>query len=266
MNLEEMAERIKYFLEHPEPLDEELLDEAAEKFKWVLKTLEPEEPTTGDRVFRPSLLGKCTRMLGYMYHGFKGEPLTYDTKLTFLTGHILELVLLTIARGAGVPVEGLQKRIDVDGVGGNLDFELGDYVIDIKSQSDISFDIANKKGIDDGFGYPTQLEIYRQGADKEKGGWLTINKNRGTIAVHEYEPKPHKLDIALRKREIVKASTPDNLPERDYDLEVDPKTKKMRLCMQCKFCNFKELCWNITEEIKGYNNSVQFLSSGPKDD
>lgn len=262
MNLEQMAERIKFFLENPEPLNEELLDAAAKEFRYYLeRQLSPQEKQVGEAVLRPSSLGKCTRMLAYSYHGFEGEPIDYNTRLTFLMGNILEIVLVFAAQQSGVPIEDLQRKVEVEGIEGSLDFILGDYVVDVKSQSDYSFSL----GIDDEFGYPTQLEIYRQGAGKSKGGWLTINKNNGKIAVHEYEPKPLKLDIALRKAEIVRQSTPDNLPARDYDLEVDKKTKKMKLCLQCRFCSYRNLCWNIVEEMEGYKGAIHYISTGAKD-
>jgi len=116
----------------------------------------------------------------------------------------------------------------------------------------------------DDFGYQTQLEFYKAGMDKLTGAWIAINKNRGEIAVMEAPHKPYLVKLGKEKKDRVMASTPLALPPRDYDLETEKKTGKLKLAMQCKFCNFKGLCWNIASTEPGWNNSVTYYAEGPK--
>lgn len=219
---------------------------------------------TGAAVLSPSSLGKCTRQLAYAYHGFPKAPLKYNERLTFLTGSLLELVLYIVFEAAGVPIQDQQKELTIGDIVGTTDGTLCGYVVDLKSMSKASFEIAVRDGVSNDFGYLTQMQLYKVGLNSRKGVFIGINKNTGEIALFEAEDRPVLVEIASTKRKIVIESSPDKLPARDFALEVDPKTKKMRLPMQCKFCSYKEHCWEIVEVVKGYNNSDQYISSGPK--
>lgn len=263
---EQTVEAIKDYLQFPdETILPEILLNATSRFHNILvKQLTKEIPRTKEEVLSPSTLGKCTRQLGYAYHDFPREPFTYDSKFTFITGDIIELIIYTIAEIAGVPFEDIQKRIKVGEIEGNIDGNLGDYTVDVKTMSDAAYNIADRNGIDDAFGYPTQLQLYVEGTGKKKGAWICYNKNKGTLQVHKAANRPQLVEIAKNKREIVINSTKDALPSRDFELEYDKKSGRRKLAMQCKFCPYKYHCWEITGIGEGYNRSEVYYASGQK--
>jgi len=230
----------------------------------IAKYFTKQDERTGEAVLSPSSLGKCTRQLAYKYHGFEGEPFSYETIMTFMTGELLERSTYMLADAVDSPISDIQKQITVGETSGSIDGTVGDIVVDVKSMSDAAFNINHQNGaMDDGFGYLTQMAYYVQGMGKKIGEWITINKNKGTIAVLTAPARPHLVDIGEEKRKTVLNSTPDNLPRRDFDLEYEKKTSRLRLCMQCKFCAFKARCWEITDTKPGWNNSVTYYAKGP---
>lgn len=264
----ELIDGIKNFLRNPNLPDEatgiDIYGEYKERFVDLLeKQLNPVE-RTGEELLSPSQLGKCTRMLAYAYHGFEGEPLEPETKLTFIFGDLIELIIYFIADVAGFEITNKQQYINVDGIEGNIDGTYKKSVLDIKSASPGAFSIAERNGVSNTFGYTTQLQIYKKGTEKESAFWLYVNKATGEMAVFDAPENPLLVELAKRKKELVVSSSPGRLPARDHTLETDPKTKKLRLGVECKFCKFKSSCWNITGIGKGYNNSTTYFSDGPK--
>ena len=266
-----LVDAIKKFLANPPALDKDKLGEYqkfeihwAEKFKDLMAKyfIKDERDNTGKN--RPSSLGKCTRQIAYTYHGIEGLPISPETKMTFLTGELLELIFYMLADAVGHPVQNTQAKADLGWVSGSIDGEIGDTLIDVKSMSDAAHAIATREGISDAFGYQTQLELYKVGRQKEKGAWIGINKNKGKISVFPSVSRPHLVQIAKEKAELVQASTPDNLPARDFQLEYEKKTSRLKLPFQCKFCDHRERCWEITSEEPGYNNSVTIYAKGPR--
>ena len=214
-----------------------------------------------------SNLGKCTRQLAYKYHGIQGERIDYKSRLTFCYGDIVEVLLYILFDVVGAPVDNKQVSINEDGITGSPDGSLEDWAVDIKSMSAYAFKLAQEKGVDNAFGYETQLSIYTKALGKTLLGWFGICKDKGDIDFFPGLFKPSLVEIAKRKKEIVEQSTLDNLPARDYQLEADaPRGKasgKLKLAMQCKFCPNRFQCWNITEVAAGFNNSEVYYATGP---
>ncbi len=124
----------------------------------IAKYFTHQDDRTGAAVLSPSSLGKCTRQLAYKYHGFEGEPFSYETIMTFMTGDILELVAYMLADAVDSPISDIQKQVTIGETSGSIDGVVGDIVVDIKSMSDAAFNINQQNGaMDDGFGYLTQI-------------------------------------------------------------------------------------------------------------
>ena len=69
-----------------------------------------------------SLGAKCSRQLWHKkYNPEEVEKLPYHVKLKYLFGHILEHLLLFLAREAGHTVEGEQQTLEINGVIGHRD-------------------------------------------------------------------------------------------------------------------------------------------------
>lgn len=209
----------------------------------------------------PSGLGSCTRKLAYKYHSFEEEPLTAKTRMTLLFGDMVELIIVALCTIGGIPIRDYQKRINLDGIEGSLDFVYEDSVFDVKSMAPYGFEKSKKAGIDDVFGYLTQANIYATAEDKQPR-ILGINKATGDFDEFPIKRNPTLVEIAKKKKEIVEKSTPDNLPDRDYQLVE--KKGKMYLDIPCRYCGFRNSCWDIIKEEEGYQGSIQYLAKGPK--
>lgn len=272
---EKVVEGIKYIICNPPTVEDKEGEEAFDLFreKWkeefgkaiIDVYCKPQTPRTGDKALSPSSLGKCVRQVAFKYHGIAGRPLSPETRMTFLTGHLLELAVYMFSDMIGSPIKNIQGKVDVDGVKGSIDGTVSDWLVDVKSMSAASFDISKKNGgIDNGFGYLTQMAIYKKGMKLLKGAWIAVNKNKGNIEVFE-EREPNnewRVAVAMKNIDIVKASTPTNLPPIPYEAEEEIVRKqftgKKKMPFNCKFCDHRESCWDILEVTKGWNNSENY--------
>ena len=123
---------------------------------------------------RMSNVGKPNRQLWYDFNSkTEPSPIRPATQLVFLYGHILEEVLLVLARMAGHEVTDEQKEVTVSGVQGHMDCIIDGEVIDIKSTSGFSFKKFKNGTLpeDDPFGYMAQIAGYEEGEGTNKGGF-----------------------------------------------------------------------------------------------
>lgn len=195
--------------------------------------------------------GNCVRKLAYQYHGFPKEPLTLRSRFSMFLGDVFEAATVALFKVHPANDQtGFQREIEFGGMKGHIDWEDAEYVTDAKCLSKTGFDKeTGKEGISDAFGYATQGAIYSAATGK-KFRHLAINKNNGDVAVVEHDPKDDDLLVrnAFRRKKDVEASTPENLPQREYALLFDRKQNKSYLDIQCVYCPFKRECWNITSE------------------
>ncbi len=265
---QELKERLEDFLKYPIKYTSKLsLDEVGRLQAHFAQDVQEAfhkqffEPQRKNPKPSMSGLGKCGRQLAYRYHGFKGLPLTPKSKMTFFFGDLIEAAIYVIAEAAGWEIKDIQKFVTVDEIGGHTDGSPAlDTVFDVKSMSKAATEIAIREGgISDAFGYLTQLSLYKAGLKAKHSFLLGVNKNTGDIEVWEVPDSPDLVELAKAKYDMVLASTPERLPPRPYTLTQDKKSKKDCLAMQCKFCDFRYLCWNISGVIEGYNKSEVYL-------
>ena len=268
----ELKERIEDFLVDPRKymsqLSQDQCDELLENFGKGCEEAFIKQFMAEPRSGKPSAssLGKCARQLAYQYHGFEGEPMTAQKKMTFFTGDLLEAAIYAICEAAGWKILDIQKRTTVGDIGGSIDGKANpDTLVDIKTASKAAAAIAERTGVTDGFGYLTQMQIYREGEGVKDAFWLYVCKDNGKISVHEAEDMPDLVTMAKSKYDFILASTPDRLPPRPHALEINKKTKRSCLPFNCAYCDYKEHCWVITDKGEGYNNSVVYHATEPRD-
>ena len=217
---------------------------------------------------RPSGLGKavCQQQLDKAASDKGEEVLTDDyTRLfKFLMGDLIEAYALAVMKGAGLPVEDEQKKVNIrigeQEVGGTLDMSLFGKTYDIKSASDFSslkfgefggYEVLKK---DDPFGYVIQGHIYGAASGSPFGGWIAVNKSNGSWMVceaPEYLQREEEAE-ALEKAEA-NIETVLNAPFKklfeDYPEDIKEKGKVVgqtgnrRLAKECGFCDHKRSCW-----------------------
>lgn len=195
----------------------------------------------------------CKRKLWYKVNQVdEAEPLPYNAYLKFFFGDIIEALVLALAKAAGHSVEGMQDRLDVHGVKGHRDAVIDGVTIDVKSASPAAFKKfkAGTLRNDDPFGYISQLSSYVYAGkddplvvDKERGGFLVVDKVNGHICLDMYD---FREELALKKDEITAIRDMVNGPipeERIPPIQQSKTSPNTKLAMQCSYCEFKKVCY-----------------------
>ncbi len=219
----------------------------------------------GRPTIRASGIGKaCDRQQWYDLHGFEGLPLQSHTRLMFLYGHVIEALLLFLAREAGHKVERQQEAVEVDGITGHIDAVIDGVVVDAKSASPRSFQKFKDGSLktDDPFGYMKQIDFYKQALGM-RGGFLAMDKQFGHLAWMEVKGHgtTHVNERIAELKVLAKKDTPE--PTRDGAYAPVPmgKSGNMTLCTQCKYCSHK---FNCHADANGGKGLRAFMySSGP---
>ena len=245
---------------------EENIAWAGEVFMDLLRRrLTKREEKRGEEVLRFSALGKKDRQLWYQANKPEvAEKLGGKQQFKFLYGDVLEVLALFLAKEAGHVVENCQAGVECDGVKGSIDAEIDGVLVDVKSASSYSFE-KFKSGsylFDDPFGYVSQLSGYATARERERAGFLVVDKVNGNIAFTELD----RLDIDANPpaprikhlREVVNSETP---PERCYPAVPEGKSGNMKLGIGCSYCPFKDECWKDANGGKGLRKFI--YSRGP---
>ena len=224
-------------------VSEETATTFGESMKQALLNWSGEHPIDKPTL-RMSNIGKPNRQLWYdMKSKAKTKSFSAPVQIKFLYGHILEEVVLFLARLAEHEVTSEQKEVDVDGIKGHMDCKIDGEVIDVKTASGFAFKKFKEGTLpdDDPFGYMAQIAAYEESEGTDKGGFLTLNKENGELALF----RPDELDKPNIKarikllREQMKEDTP---PEFCYDPIPDGKSGNMKLPRGCVYCRHKFEC------------------------
>jgi hypothetical protein len=213
---------------------------------------------------RMSNIGKpCGRYLWYEVKGYKGEPLTPAAKFKFMYGHILESLLIYLAKEAGHDVQDEQKQVQVEGIRGSIDCIIDGVLVDVKSASTRSFSKFKDGtlGGQDSFGYLPQISGYLGGlaGSTTRAAFLAVDKTLGHICLYEPESLPEASEIIAKARVAVNSETP---PERISGALVDEgKSGNKKLSVGCSYCQFKQDCWKDSNNGKGLRCFL--YSTGP---
>jgi hypothetical protein len=242
-------------------VSEENVEWAGEVFKDLLRRrLTKREEKRGEEVLRFSALGKKDRQLWYAANmPEKAEKLGGKQHFKFLYGDVLEVIALFLAKEAGHDVGALQAGVECDGVKGSIDAEIDGVLVDVKSASSYSFE-KFKSGsylFDDPFGYVSQLSGYATAREKERAGFLVIDKVHGDIAFVELDkayitanpPAPRIKHL----KEVIAAESP---PERCYEAVPEGKSGNMKLGIGCSYCAFHDECWKDANDGQGLRKYI----------
>lgn len=204
------------------------------------------------RTLRMSNLGMpCKRKLQYTVNGVEGENLPASARFKFMYGHIIEALVLLLAREAGHEVVGEQDTVEIEGVFGHRDAIIDGTLVDVKSAATLSFK-KFKDGLkpsEDPFGYLTQLSAYHFASlddpllvDRERAAFLVVDKQLGHICLDL-----HRIDRGVDWRSAVRdakelVSSNDLAPRGFFD-EPEGKSGNRKLSTNCSYCEFKHTCW-----------------------
>lgn len=237
-------------------ISEEEIDKFGEDMKNVLRHWA--RPTARDSSFklRMSNIGKPSRQLWYDNKSEKSSSLSPSTMIKFFYGHILEEVVLLLARLSGHDVTDEQKEVEINGVKGHIDCKIDGEVVDVKTASSFAFKKFRHGTLpdDDPFGYIAQISGYEQAEKSSHGGFLAINKETGELAF--YEPDElNKIDTKKRivsLKKILKSNSP---PSKCYPDLPEGAKGNMKLNRGCSYCPHKFICHsdsNNGEGLRGF--------------
>jgi hypothetical protein len=266
-------ETLKQDLEHVILTGEGYTKEIAE---WVgdlieqatYRQLSNRQSSNTTSTLRMSSLGTpCDRKLWYSTRPwlYRPEEMLASTLNKFIFGDIVEAWTLGIVKASGHKLEGLQDRMQINGIYGSRDCIIDGMTFDIKSASTYGFEKFKNNGLleDDPFSYLSQLSSYVYAAkddplvtNKNHGGFIAIDKQMGHVAVDIYDLSVYldnRLEEVKHKKAIVNS---EKLPERKYTDELDGKSGNRKLNTMCSYCPYKFHCW---PEVRTY-----IYSTGPR--
>lgn len=250
------------------PVSEEAVTKLGEDMALVIReafTSRGNGPRPKDRIAPTELGESCQRKLWYSRQPTSvKEKLAPHTYVKFLYGHILEALVLFLARQAGHTVEREQEQVEMqkDGLSirGRLDAIIDGVCVDVKSSSSFGFKKFQEgfPHTDDKFGYHHQLSAYQAATLHNEAGFLAINKETGKLL---YSPVRQSLDDAVtivhdQVKFLAPALKSETIPEFQEEFAAVPHGKKnFKLGTKCSYCAYKYTCWkeaNGGAGLKGY--------------
>ena len=241
-------------LSRNKPLDitDEEIESTGEKIKEALRQWARPSERNASFNIRMSNLGRPSRQLWFEKQYGKEVTLEPSLLIRFLYGHLLEEVVLMLARLSGHSVTDEQKEVSVAGIKGHIDCKIDGEVVDVKTASRMSFNKFEKGSVaeDDPFGYIAQLASYEESEGTDNGGFLVISKESGELCLYQ----PEDLDKPNIKARIKKLKTElslDKPPELCYTPVKEGKKGNLKLPRQCFYCDFKFKCHKDSNNGKG---------------
>lgn len=178
------------------------------------------------------------------------QPLPPWAEIKFSFGHIIEALVVTLAKAAGHEVTGEQDAVYVDGIEGHRDCVIDGCVVDIKSSSSRGF-LKFKTGTikqDDSFGYLDQLDAYVVGSledplvrVKDKGYLLAIDKQLGHMTLYKHEVRHEHIKGRIADyKQIANLREP---PACRCNTVADGKSGNRRLDVKASYSSYKYVCF-----------------------
>ena len=204
------------------------------------------------RGLRLSGLGpKCPKALWHSVHTPElAEPLPAYARIKYTYGHIIEHLVIGLAKAAGHEVTGEQDELVVDGITGHRDCVIDGAVVDVKSSSSRGFQKFKDKTIaqNDDFGYLDQLDGYLLGSQsdplvtiKDRAYLLAVDKTLGHMCLYEHRLR----EASIRKRiEICKRLVGLPTPP-PCECGTRPEGKSGNICLDTKasYSPYKNVCF-----------------------
>lgn len=170
--------------------------------------------------------------------------------IKLLYGHILEALVLTLARAAGHTVQGEQDELEVSGVLGHRDAVIDGRLVDVKSSSILALDKIKSGSIEqnDGFGYLDQLDAYLSGSAscpfttvKDRGYLLGIGKELGHLALHEHQHRDEHIRQRIEHyKTIINLSRP---PDCECGTKSFQSSGNIQLDTRSSYDDMRYVCW-----------------------
>ena len=204
-------------------------------------------------VLRLSQMGeKCPCQLWHSVHSpSMGEKLKGHTLIKFTYGHVIEALIIAMAKAAGHEVTGEQDVLYLDGVKGHRDCVIDGCVVDVKSTNSLSFQKVKAGAVaEDPFlsSYLAQLDGYVvASADdplvrvKDRGYLLAVDKVLGHMCLYEHKVRP--VYIRERLAEAKRIVALDVPPGCTCGTVADGESGNIKLDVKASYNPFKYCCF-----------------------
>lgn len=194
---------------------------------------------------------QCPKALwGSIHAPDEAELLPPWAKFKYAYGHIIEAMVIALAKAAGHEVTGEQDEVIVDGISGHRDCIIDGCVVDIKSSSSFSFKKFQDGSIkqDDQFGYLEQLDGYGVGSKldplvrvKDRAFLIAVDKQLGHLCLYEHRIREDHIRSRIGEHKRV-ISLPD-APRCNCQTIPDGKSGNVRLAIKESYSAFKYFCF-----------------------
>lgn len=217
---------------------------------------------------RMSNLGLPDRQLYFDVNTESEKKVNPELERRFLMGHVVEHLLLFLAREAGHKVTHEQMTVSVDGVEGHTDCAIDDVPTDAKSVSPYQTGkFKSKEALkeNDGYGYITQIAGYREALkgdstiDQSRAMILAQDKSSGDLypVIFDKSELPDVPErIAYVKAMLAKPEPPKKLC---YEPVSKGKGGNEVLNVGCKFCPHKFRCFPDLR-VFNYSNGYEYFT------
>lgn len=217
---------------------------------------------------RMSALGpRCPRALWYSVHRPDlAEKLPPWAEIKFAYGHILEALVISLAKASGHEVTGEQDVLELDGIIGHRDCVIDGCTVDVKSASSLSFQKikAGNLSLVDNFGYLDQLDAYCvAGANdplvrtKDLGYILAIEKQLGHLCTYEHRVRPES--ILARVQDCKRIAASSEPPQCECGTQVIGASGNIKLDVRASYSAYKWECFPHLRAFR-YAGGVMYLS------
>ena len=188
---------------------------------------------------------------------------TGKQRLRFLYGDILEAVILWLAKLAGHTVESQQESVELDKVKGHIDAIIDGDLVDVKSCSPQSYKkfIGGTLPSCDPFGYLAQISGYKECLQKNKAHFLAVDKVSGDLCLYTPDPEfdlPDPHEVIKSAREAICTKNFKDLPPCSEPVPAG-KSGNMKLSTDCKYCVFRNKCWENLRVFK-YQTGPEYFT------
>jgi len=250
--VEDIYSKVYELNEGPIEISEELIENFGESMKSAIRSWSVPQGREGFSL-RMSNIGRPMRQLWFEKKAAaKDNKLPASLFIKFLYGHLLEELVLLLAKMSGHKVTDEQKEIEVCGVKGHMDCKIDGEVVDVKSASGFSFSKFSKGLLteDDPFGYLSQLAAYEHAEGTNNGGFLVINKETGELCFYQPE-ELDKPNVTQRIKDLKHKLDLVNPPDFCYPQIPEGKSGNMRIAKNCTYCPHKFECYKDSNDGKG---------------
>lgn len=212
----------------------------------------------------------CPRDIHYSLAKTPKEPPAPRAYLAFHLGDNVEQMIVALAVLAGVPLRWpqpdgkqavVERVVDGDRLVGHVDAVVEDggglVPVECKSMSEFGWDKSKAEGVDDTFGYVSQLTNYMAAMGVKRGLFVGVNKSTG----HCFEEEIGLDADLLARNDAAYAAAKRGLPDRPAWAKVTAMTAKSATSgdkkvpieeidsVRCGYCGFRPVCWPGYEQV-----------------